>query len=126
MAEAIHVAGPFRRRGKWLLLCPVCDDDELSGLDGAARTCTSEWLAGQLLRGDAGFGERTCYAFETDPYESVPDATEKQRRYFYYHTVSRLLGSTGRRVDLPGCVKDRIEDLHGESTTGFKDNSASP
>ena len=49
--------------------------------------------------------------------------TNKNRRYFYYRSVAPLLGATGRRVQLPSCVEDKIEELHPveaeEPATGF-------
>lgn len=119
MAEEFHVVGPLRSSRKWVFLCPECDDDRVTGLDGARRRCTTDWLEGQLLSGDAGYGERSCYAWQTDPYEGVSEVSNKERRYFYYHTVALLLGGSGRRVDLPACVKEKIEELFGKSEVGF-------
>lgn len=124
MGEEIHVVGPVQGPSHWLLLCPICDDDRVEGLGDRTPVCTTVWLRGRLLTGDARLQHRTCLCFETDPLEGVPDATPKQRRFFLYSTIARELGAVGLRAELPGCVRDQIEELHGESTVGFVDRSA--
>lgn len=125
MGEPIHVVGPVRSARHWVFLCPVCDDDRVTGVEGAPIVCTTEWLRGQELEvADEDLGTRTALCWETDPFEDDPSALPKNRRFFHYTTIARLLGGTGRRVQLPGCVEDKIQDLYGESKTGFKDNSA--
>ena len=52
-------------------------------------------------------------------FRHLPRVRCEQRRFFYYRTVAKLLGGGGKRVDLPFCVKEKIESLHGDSTTGF-------
>ena len=44
--------------------------------------------------------------------------TDKNRRYFMYRTLAPLLGAAGRRVQLPCCVEDKIEDLYPTSAEG--------
>lgn len=120
MAEGeatFYVAGPFRLRGKWVLLCPECDEDRLDDFDRSVAQCTVEWLAGRPLEWDG----RHCLCFETDPFEGE-DVQSKSKRFFHYSAIARLLGGAGRRVNLPICVKDKIEDLYGKSEVGFKDN----
>lgn len=118
---AVHVVGPVWNKNKWVFLCPECDADVIDGLDSSvARQCTTEWLQGQELRYAPSFGDRSCLCWETDPYEGQEEATDKERRFFYYRAVAAELGAQGRRVDLPGCVKDKIQELYGESTTGFQ------
>lgn len=56
--------------------------------------------------------------FKTDPYQGE-EASDKQRRYFHYSCIALALGAVGVRADLPGCVRVRIEELYGESATGF-------
>lgn len=115
--------GPVEGDGKWFFQCPV--HDVPADVDGAAepRTCTAEWLQGQLLRGvgDKKLGERTCYCFETDPYEGEPNVEDSQRRYFLYRFAALQLGGAGRRVDLPKCVRTKINAQFGDSQVGFKD-----
>lgn len=123
MAEALHVVGPLQHGETWVFLCPTCDDDRLTDLPAAAdRQCTTDWLTGQLLAGDSRLGNRSCHCWHTDPYEGEK-ASGKQRRFFHYRTIAFLLGAApGQRVDLPGCVKDKIEELFGESLVGFRAN----
>lgn len=115
MGEVFHVVGPEGVAGKWVFLCPVCDDDRVTGLDGAERVCTAQWLHGQLLRGDKKVGNRTCYCFQSDPFEGETSVKNDQRRYFHYRVIALKLGGAGRRVDLPGCVREKVEELYGES-----------
>lgn len=112
MAETIYVVGPEWSNEKWIFLCPECDDDRVTGVPPEVeRLCTVDWLEGQLLSGDKLLGFRSCYCFETDPLEDKEDATDRERRFFYYRTVAFKLGGGGRRVDLPLCVmaERRIE-----------------
>ena len=124
-AQRLHVVGPERVSNKWIFLCPACDADRLTSQpsqDDTVVLCTTEWLRGEHLRGDERVGDRSCYCFETDPYEGEGGTEiDNKRRFFYYTTVARLLGGAGKRVDLPICVKDRIEELYGASRTGFRD-----
>lgn len=115
------MVGPLLHGEKWVLLCPTCDDDRLTDLPAIPeRLCTTEWLEGEVLQGDAKLGHRTCECWRTDPYDGE-DASGKQRRFFHYRTIAILLGAQpGQRVDLPGCVKDKIEELYGESQVGFQ------
>lgn len=121
MAEGLHVAGPLLHRDKWVLLCPQCDDDQLTDLPPEAeRLCTTEWLDGELLQGDAKLGHRQCQCWRTDPFEGEV-ASGAQKRFFHYRTIAILLGAQpGQRVDLPGCVKLKIEELYGDSQVGFR------
>lgn len=123
MGESIHIVGPERVTDKWIFLCPECDDDRVDGIPAdVTRVCTVEWLEGQQLIGDDKLGGRTCYCWQTDPFEGEDDATDRSRRYFYYRTLAFKLGGSGRRVDLPLCVKEKIEELFGQSTVGFSGN----
>ena len=121
-----HVVGPVRVSSKWIFLCPECDSDRLDTQPSQSDTvvqCTKEWLRGEHLRGDERTGNRSAYCFESDPYEGEGGSElNNKRRFFYYTTVAKLLGGAGKRVDLPLCVKERIEELHGDSQTGFKDH----
>ena len=123
-AERVYVVGPERVSTRWIFLCPACDADRLTtqpSQDDTVVLCTTEWLRGEHLRGDERVGDRSCYCFETDPYEGEGGAEiNNKRRFFYYWTVSKLLGGGGKRVDLPPCVKEKIEELHGDSHTGFR------
>lgn len=104
-----------------MFLCPVCTPSVESELDGGGELqCTRTWLQGRLLIGDAKVDGRTCLCFETDPYEGVPNVSDKTRRFFFYRTIALALGGGHRRVKLPRCVELAIEDLYGCSTTGFK------
>ncbi|KAL1511753.1 hypothetical protein AB1Y20_005041 [Prymnesium parvum] len=83
--------------------------------------CTTKWLTGRQLAGDAGLGEASCVCFVSDPYEGRNDVTSSQRRYFHYHLIAKELGAVGLRADLPSCVKGSwIAELYGESRTGFR------
>ena len=123
--EEVHVVGPVRVASKWIFLCPECDSDRCTTQPSASQSdtvvqCTTQWLRGQYLRGDDRAGNRACYCFESDPYDDEGgDEINNKRRFFHYITVALLLGGGGKRVDLPLCVRDRIEDLFGESRTGF-------
>lgn len=122
MADGFHVVGPLNDGNKWLLLCPVCDDDRVTGLEGADVQCTVDWLRGQQISGHGKLSHLSCVCFQTDPLEGVAGATDAQRRFFYYSAIARLLGATGQRVDLPACVKEEISSLHGQSVVGFVGN----
>lgn len=112
-----YVVGPHRAQGKWIFLCPECD--EKGAIDSANIVCTTDWLRGQELEWD----NHTCLCFETDPYEGE-EVESRRKRFFLYSSISRLLGAHGRRVDLPCCVKQQIEELYGESQTGFQAGEA--
>ena len=119
--------GPVRNMDTQVesFLCTACDASHtmvavVCGEDMAGRTCVAEWLTGQQLAD----GEIGCLCFQTDPY---PAGEPKQRRFFHYHTIAKLLGAKGqfRRVDLPPCVKKRIAENYpdrvGEATkVGFQ------
>lgn len=124
MCEPIHVVGPVRSARHWVFMCPVCDDDRVTGLEGAQVVCTTEWLQGQELELEDIDGARTAICWETDPFEGDSSALPKHRRFFHYKTIARLLGGQGRRVQLPGCVEDKVQSLYGESEVGFRDNCA--
>ena len=54
-------------------------------------------------------------------YEEFPEVPQKRRRFYHYRTVSWKLGlGPKERADLPGCVKDRIEEDYGDSEVGFR------
>ena len=118
----IHCCGPFDGPTKTQFMCPVCDDDRVTGLEGAATVCCVEWLTGQWVVGDGRVGNRGCYCFVTDPFENDEHATNAQRRFFFYRTLAILLGGSGQRVDLPDCVKEKIQELYGDSAVGFHTN----
>lgn len=121
MGEPQHVVGPKWEDEKWVFLCPVCDASALEPGDTPdAAQCTTDWLTGQRLVGDAKVDFREGDCFVTDPYDGVPEVTEAQKRFFYYRTVALLLGGAGRRVQLPSCIRERIEELHGKSGVGFR------
>ena len=123
-----HVVGPVRVSSKWIFLCPECDSDRLDTQPSQSDTvvqCTKDWLRGELLRGGERTDDRGCYCWETDPYEGEGGAeTNNKRRFFHYTTISKLLGGAGKRVDLPLCVKEKVEELYGKSATGFQDSNA--
>lgn len=130
MEESIHVVGPERCADKWIFLCPECDEDRLEGIPPeVTRLCTVEWLDGELLSGDKTLGERSCYCWQTDPYEGEDRARTTRRTGIvassilqnHRHQAWRCIGGGGRRVDLPLCVKEKIEELYGNSEVGFKD-----
>ena len=68
---------------------------------------------------------------EEDPYPPAdyPNKTNKERRFFFYYAVAKLLlelagwGQSNKnvRVRLPQPVYDYISELWGESCTGFVD-----
>mmetsp|Transcript_18070 Transcript_18070/g.45289 ORF Transcript_18070/g.45289 Transcript_18070/m.45289 type:complete len:123 (+) Transcript_18070:34-402(+) len=121
MGDAVHVVGPSQTNAGWVFLCPECDADRVEGVQpDSARICTRVWLTGRQLSCQARFGDRTCNCWESDPYEGEEAATDRQRRFFHYVTIALLLGGAGRRVDLPLCVKENIEQQYGASTTGFQ------
>ena len=45
--EAIHVVGPVRGNRHWHFLCPVCDNDRVTGIADSEVVCTTEWLEGR-------------------------------------------------------------------------------
>lgn len=112
-----HVVGPLATPNGRIFLCPVCDDDRVTNVDSDTALCTAEWLTGQQLSNK----DTSCTCFETSPFADDKDVSDRERRYFYYRTIARLLGAQGCRVRLPQCVTDRIEELHGASKTGFKE-----
>ena len=116
---AIHCCGPFQGALKSEFLCPVCDDDRVTGLEGAEIVCCVEWLTGQWIVGDNRVGNRACYCFVSDPFENDENATNSQRRFYFYRTLAILLGGGGQRVDLPDCVLEKIQELYGEGVVGF-------
>lgn len=119
MGDCSYVVGPELRDGRSVFLCPVCDESRLEGPALDDRECTRAWLQGQLLVGDRRNKGRTCYCFETDPFERDSEASDEARRFFHYRAIALKLGGGGRRVDLPRCVRKQIEGLYGESRTGF-------
>ena len=90
-----HVVGPVRVSSKWIFLCPECDSDRLDTQPSQSDTvvqCTTDWLRGELLRGGERTGDRSCYCWETDPYEGEGVAEiNNKRRFFHYTTISKLL-----------------------------------
>ena len=120
-AALVYVAGPFWDNTHQVFLCPECDDDRVTGIEGPIQ-CTVDWLRGQWLVGDAQVGHRTCSCWLTDPWVNEPGATNANRRFFYYRTLAILLGGSGTRVDLPPCVKEFISELWGDSVTGYAQN----
>ena len=119
MAETLHVVGPVQGNAHSLFLCPVCDDDRTTGTEGYELVCTAEFLRGKDLVGDARVGHRSCVCFVTDPFAGEENATDAQRRFYFYRTIALFLNGGGQRVDLPCCVREAIEELYGESRTGF-------
>lgn len=115
-AVGTYVVGPCQTGRKWVFLCPSCDEDRVVEVDRATAQCTVEWLDGQVLR----YRARTWYCFQSDPFEGS-SAPNDEKRFHYYSAVARLLGASGRRVELPLCVREKIEELHGRSETGFKE-----
>ena len=108
----VYVVGPERVSSKWIFLCPECDSDRCDtqpSQDGTVVHCTAEWLRGEYLRGDERVGDRSCYCWESDPYEGEGGSElNSRRRFFFYRTIAFKLGGGGKRVDLPLCVKDKI------------------
>ena len=117
--ELIYVCGPFSGNNRTVFLCPECDDDQVTGLEGAPKTCSTLWLEGLLLLGDDRVGDRSCKCWQTDPYDGEVGATNAQRRFFHYRTIALFFGDAGQRVDLPECVKEKIQELFGDSVVGF-------
>ena len=115
----IHCCGPFEGPIKSEFLCPVCDDDLVTGIQGATTICCVEWLTGRWVVGDGRVGNRACHCFVSDPFEGEPNVTQAQRRFFFYRTLAILLGGGGQRVDFPPCVKEKIQELYGDSVVGF-------
>lgn len=115
-APTVHVVGPVRHRGRWIFACPECDDHIVALEPGAPFQCTADWLAGRDLSFDNV--NWTCWAPESLEERGLQD---KRKRFLYYSAIARELGAVRRRVDLPRCVKEKIEEQHGESQTGFKD-----
>ena len=93
---------------------------------GLPSRCTAEELVGVELRDHDGV---SCECLVTDPFPPAqwPLKTNKNRRFFLYTTIARLLGATGsrNRVRLPTCVQAAISERYGESegpatTVGFR------
>ena len=125
-AEIVYVVGPLDHPNlnHQVLLCPECDDDRVTGLaPDVTRVCTTEWLVGQMLEGDENLDRVQCECFRQNPwpYEEFPEVPQKRRRFYHYRTVAWKLGlGPKERADLPGCVKDRIEEDYGDSEVGFR------
>lgn len=119
MAELPRAIGPVQEDHGWAFLCPACDAGRADAQDvqEVDQRCTVVSLQGQLLE----FSGRSCHAWESDPFEGE-DASDKEKRFFFYSSIARLLGGAGRRVDLPTCVKLQISKLYGPSQTGFRPN----
>lgn len=117
-ADGVYVVGPVLANGHWVFLCPRCDDDRYAdhGEQPPVKQCTQEWLHARELT----WASRTWTCWEQTP---LPDRAErsKEQRFQYYRSIARELQAVGRRVQLPGCVQDKIEELHGDSTVGFQD-----
>ena len=66
-----------------------------------------------MLEGDDNLDRVQCECFRQNPwpYEEFPEVPQKRRRFYHYRTVSWKLGlGPKERADLPGCVRDRIEE----------------
>ncbi|KAL3922603.1 MAG: hypothetical protein SGPRY_004503, partial [Prymnesium sp.] len=86
----VHVVGTLHHKNRAVLLCPECDEDRVKGVpDGVVE--------------------------RTDPYQKDSEATNAQKRYFHYRTIAVALGAVGQRVELPACVREKVEDLYGKS-----------
>ena len=116
-----HVIGPYydRELKRFAFDCPVCD-----GHGGAVAECTAEWLIGRRLVDR----EASCDCFERDPFPAAtfPRKQMRNRRFFHYSTIAKLLGATGQghRAALPRCVLAKIEKLYGDSEVGFRSRAA--
>lgn len=111
----VHVVGPERSASRWIFLCPVCDADRVELGEAETPECTTSWLDGRALQFDGV--DWTCW--ERGALDDR-DLSDKQKRFLCYSAIARELGAVGRRVDLPACVKAKIESQHGESQTGFR------
>lgn len=116
--------GPVLVDSTWSLLCPVCEATTVATLDEQPTTvgdaqCVAIWLTGRELQHAPSFGDRTCLCFLTDPYADE-EVEDKKRRFFLYRTVAALLGAVGQRVNLPSCVRAKIEEQYGTSEVGFR------
>ena len=114
------------------LYCLDCDDEmahvtELYPEGVPPSECVVEQLRGEYLSFKNQGVHTNCDCFESDPYpaEDHPTMTNKNRRYFMYRTIAPKLGATGRRVKLPDCVVDLIEELYpadaAQPTVGFNE-----
>lgn len=114
---AVYVVGPVSGCRGWTFLCPVCDDDRIEDVgDQPEKLCTQEWLHGR----DLAWESHTWTCWVERPLPDV-EAHSKRQRYLYYRAIARELRALGRRVQLPGCVEAKVEELHGDSQVGFTD-----
>ena len=113
------------------LMCPLHskgDEDveevvETAGWGARPRVCTVEWLTGRILDGGERLDNEVVDCFETHPYakDEWPDKTDRERRFFMWHTIAKELGCTGARDrgEPSRCVKERVQSLYGASQRGF-------
>ena len=95
---------------KWL--CPLCD----LGWCSQAYDCTRMYLEGMPTSED---GDDFDFAA---PRNDAPH-TGARKRFWLYKQVSWICQPPpGTRVDLPRCVKARIQYLHGAGEIGYIDN----
>ena len=132
--QAFSVEGPVYDPATRVerLYCLACDDEmaHMTELypDGVPPSeCVVEQLRGEFLSFKNQGVHANCDCFESDPYpaEDFPHMTNKNRRYFLYRAIAPKLGATGRRVKLPDCVVDQIEEMYPpdaeEPVVGFRE-----
>lgn len=74
--QEVHVLGPVRLRGKWVFVCPSCDD-HVTALDpGQVAVCTSDWLDGRQL----GYDGVNWVCWDPDAFEGL-DFADKNKRF---------------------------------------------
>ena len=60
--------------------------------------------------------DAVCWCWESDPFPTgdYPDKLPKERRYFHYFHIARLLGVKGeqKRAKLPKCVTGQIASMY--------------
>lgn len=75
--------GLVRSTRHWVFLCPVCDDDRVTGVEGAQTVSTTVRLRGQELEVTDEDGARSAICWETEPFEGDEKALPKHRRFFH-------------------------------------------
>lgn len=117
-----------------IILCAYCDADDHRAIEVLGvpdripwrvltRDCVADWLKGQALA--EGTGQEFRYLAVDETMIAYKSWRRNQLRYLHYRGVANLLGATGERFKLPGCVykeiADRYPDEEGAPTkVGFK------
>ena len=117
-----------------VLLCASCESNNATvieelGTGARERDCVCDWLTGQQLSGDRA----TAFCWESDPFptEDFPQVLMRERRYFHYYHIAKLLGVNGKknRAKLPKCVVKRIAETYPDedgtpTKVGYRQDAA--